>query len=148
MKKTLAIIGCGFLGNIIADACKNGLLNGYTLIRAYSKTHENAVKLTESAGGTACRSIDELLTLKPDFLAETASVQTVKDCAVKALLQGTSLIPLSIGAFADKEFLKEVKSAAQSGFSNRILLKELVFMIHNTIFIYCKLRLIEQVYDT
>lgn len=115
MKKTLAIIGCGFLGNIVADAYKTGLLNGYELIGAYSKTYENAVKLTKSACGTACHSIDELLALKPDFLVETASVQTVKDCAVKALLQGTTLVPLSIGAFADKEFLKETKAAAQKG---------------------------------
>lgn len=108
-------MGCGFLGNIVADAYKNGLLEGYELIGAYSKTYEHAVRLTDSCGGTACHTIDELLALKPDYLVETASVQTVKDSAVKALRQGTSLIPLSIGAFADSEFLESAKAAALEG---------------------------------
>lgn len=34
--KKIAIIGCGFLGNIIADAMKKGLLADYTLAGAMS----------------------------------------------------------------------------------------------------------------
>ncbi len=115
MKKRLAIVGCGFLGNIIAEACIKGLLEGYELVGAVSRDPEKAERLTARAGGRPCRSMEELFALQPDFLVETASVQTVKDVAVEALRRGISLVPLSIGAFADAAFYEEVKAAANAG---------------------------------
>ncbi|MDO5417768.1 MAG: DUF108 domain-containing protein [Lachnospiraceae bacterium] len=115
MKKKLAILGCGYLGNIVAEACVKGLLEGYELVGAVSRKFEDAVTLTGRAGGTPCHDLDELLALKPDYLVETASVKMVKESAVKALKQGTSLVPLSIGAFADAAFYEEVKAAALEG---------------------------------
>ena len=32
MKTKFGIVGCGFLGNIVADAWKNGLLEDYELV--------------------------------------------------------------------------------------------------------------------
>ncbi len=115
MKKRLAVAGCGFLGNIVAGACVKGLLESYELVGAVSRDYGKTEKLTALAGGKACRNAEELLALKPDYLVETASVRMVRDVAVKALLQGTSLIPLSIGAFADAAFYEEAKAAALKG---------------------------------
>ncbi len=56
--------------------------------------------------------MDELLALKPDYIAEAASVAAVKGMAVKALCAGTSIIVLSIGAFADRISMREVKRTA------------------------------------
>lgn len=115
MKKRLAIVGCGFLGNIVADACTKGLLDGYELVGVMSRNYEKAEQLAFRAGGRACRDLEELFSLKPEYLVEAASVQTVKDTAVKALRRGISLVPLSIGAFADPLFYEEVRQAAAEG---------------------------------
>ena len=61
--KKIAIIGCGFLGNIIADAMKKGLLTDYTLAGAMSHQKASAEKLCEGLGGEAVESLDELLAL-------------------------------------------------------------------------------------
>ena len=89
--KRLGIVGCGFLGNIIADAWKQGLLEDYELVGVTSRSWESAEKTAQSAGVRACRDIDELLALKPDFVAEAASVQTVRDIAEKVLNAGSDL---------------------------------------------------------
>ena len=36
MKTKFGIVGCGFLGNIVADAWKNGLLPDYELAVSYT----------------------------------------------------------------------------------------------------------------
>ncbi len=114
--KTFAILGCGFLGNIVASAYKQNLLEGYELIGAYSRKKEDAVKLLEGTNGTVCETTQELLNLKPDFLVETASIALLKEIALQALSQGTSLVPLSIGAFADEDFReKSMNAATESG---------------------------------
>ena len=113
--KKIAIIGCGFLGNIVAEACVKGLLDGYELVGAMSRDSGKARALTGYAGGKACRDIRELMELKPDFVLEMASVETVRQVAVSVLEQGCSLVPLSIGAFADREFYEAVKEAARKG---------------------------------
>lgn len=115
MKKTVAILGCGFLGNIVADAWVKGLLNDYEIIGAYSRTYEHTKELAQKAGAKACESVEELLELKADYLVETASVAMLKEVAVKALSVGTSVVPLSIGAFADETFFEEAKAAAVKG---------------------------------
>ena len=70
--------------------------------------------MAEEAGCAACASVEELLALKPDYIAEAASVQAVKDMAEKVLSSGCNLVVLSIGAFADSEFLERVKQTAVS----------------------------------
>ncbi len=112
-KKKLALVGCGFLGNIIADACVSGLLEGYTLIGAYSRTAEKTEAVAQKTGCKACASLDELLALAPDYVAETASVQMAKEMAVPVLTSGANLVLLSIGALADAAFREAVEQAAR-----------------------------------
>lgn len=115
MKKTFAIIGCGFLGNVVADAYKNDLLEGYELTGALSRTADNAKKLIEGTNARLCGDIKEIIALKPDYIIETASVAKLKEFATEALLAGISVVPLSIGAFADKAFYDEAVAAAIKG---------------------------------
>ena len=44
MKTKLGIVGCGFLGNIVADAWKKGLLPDYELVGVTSRTRASAEK--------------------------------------------------------------------------------------------------------
>lgn len=114
MKKLrLGIIGNGYLGGIIAGAWKDGLLPEYELVGIVGRTKEKSDALAEEMGCISCSGIDELLELKPDYIAEAASVASVRDMAEKVLCKGSNLIVLSIGAFADKEFYEKVKETAQ-----------------------------------
>ncbi|EJX01015.1 L-aspartate dehydrogenase [gut metagenome] len=113
MKKLkLGILGSGFLGGIIANAWKNGLLKEYELVGIAGRNEEKTNALAAKVGCNACRTSDELLALKPDYIAEAASGAAVREIAIKALSSGTSLIVLSIGAFADTAFYEEVKKTA------------------------------------
>ncbi len=110
--KTFVIAGCGFLGGIVVNAYRRGLLPGYQLIGAYSRKEADAAALLKE-GEVACASTEQLLALHPDFLVETASIALFKEVCIPALLQGISVVPLSIGAFADAAFKEDAMEAAQ-----------------------------------
>ncbi|MEJ5964198.1 aspartate dehydrogenase domain-containing protein [Pedobacter immunditicola] len=117
--KTLTIVGCGKLATLVTDALLAGLLPDYHLIGAYSRTIEKAQAITEKVNGSnpgyacrTCEDIDQLLSLKPDYILEMASPDSMRSLALPALKNGSSIITLSIGAFADTEFYEEVKKTA------------------------------------
>lgn len=112
-KKRLAIVGCGHLGNIVTDACCNGLLPEYELTGVLGRNQEHAAAMAQKGHCIACRSLEELLDTKPDYVAEMASVQMVKDMAETVLSHGANLIVLSIGAFAEQEFYQRVQETAR-----------------------------------
>lgn len=114
--KTFAIAGCGHLGKIVHKAYINGLLKDYKLIAAYSLNEEDSQQVAEGTEASVAFSMDEVISLKPDFIVETASIALLKDFAVDALENGISIIPLSIGAFADADFkASALCSAARTG---------------------------------
>lgn len=111
-KVRLGIAGCGYLSDIVVEAYKNHLLDEYEIVGVLGRNTERAEALAAKAGCCVCESLDDLLSLKPDYIAEAASVQMVREIAKKTLAAGTSLIVLSIGAFADQEFYEGVKQTA------------------------------------
>ena len=115
MKKTFGVAGCGFLGNIVLDSYKLGLLEDYELLGITSRTMEHAVAASVKMDCACCADVDTLLALKPDYIVETASVEWVRENAVKVLESGVNLIVISIGAFADLDFYQKAKDAAVRG---------------------------------
>lgn len=114
MKKLrLGIVGCGFLGNIIVEAWKNRLLEEYEFIGCVSRSKESAKALAEKAECKACADLDELLALAPDYVVEAASPGVMRDIAEKVLRNRTSLVVLSIGAFADADFYAHITRTAR-----------------------------------
>lgn len=120
-KQTLAIVGGGKLAAIIVDALNAGLLKDFQLVGTYSRTFEKAEKIanlleqsTANQQCTPCSSITELLALKPDYIVEAASPSAMLEFAIPALENGSSIVTLSIGAFADSEFYQKVKDTARS----------------------------------
>ena len=99
-------------GRNYSGRVENGYLDEYELVGIAGRSEEKTKALAEKSGCRPCADIDELLALKPDYIAEAASVAAVKGMAVKALSAGTSIIVLSIGAFADQDFYEEVKRTA------------------------------------
>lgn len=111
--KKLVIVGCGRLADIVIDAVINGLLPEYELIGVYSRSEVKAKRVSDRMAqhGKQCKpcsSLEELLNLKPDYLVETASPAAMKELVVPALKNGTSVVTISIGAFADSELYAEV----------------------------------------
>ena len=113
MKKyKLAIIGSGSLGSIIGRFVAQNMTNEYHLLGVMSGRIENAIKLADDIGCKAYKSIDEIIDDNPDYVIEAAFPEVVKDIGVKILANGINLIPLSVGALADKEFYEEIKETA------------------------------------
>ena len=115
MKKTFCIAGCGFLGSIVADAYVNGLLPDYQLTGVLSRTMADAVRVSRAADCAVCADTDTMIAMKPDYIVETASVEWVRENAVKILRSGISLVLISIGAFADLSLYEQAKQAAIEG---------------------------------
>ncbi len=118
--KKLAIVGCGKLANIVADALIDGLLADYQLIGAMSRTPEKARRIADKIQNSGkdytcvvCSTVDELLALKPDYIVESASPASMREIALPALKNGSSIVTLSIGAFADDRFYEEVQKTAR-----------------------------------
>lgn len=111
-KIKLALIGCGYLNEIVANALKDGYLPEYELIGVLGKDSDRVKAFAERHGCKACTDIDELLEMKPDFTAEAASVKAVQDYSEAILNAGSNLVVLSIGAFADREFYERIKNTA------------------------------------
>ena len=105
----------------MAKAAASGLLPGYKVTGVFSRTAAKAEAVANElrAAGQDCRvaqSIEELLALNPDFLVEAASPAALREWALPALAQGTSVVCLSIGAFADEAFYADAqRTAAQGG---------------------------------
>ena len=113
MKTKFGIVGCGFLGGIVADAYRKGLLPDYELVGVTSRTCAKAEAVAEKTGCAVCDDVDALLALQPEYIVETASVEAVRAMAIPVLKQSVNLVVISIGAFADSAFYEQVKQTAQ-----------------------------------
>lgn len=111
--KSIAIIGCGALGSIVAKGIGDQrLADSYRLIGVCDISNEAAQRLAAECGCEAYTSIDELLALKADYVVEAAGGGVLKACAQAVLRAGSELIALSVGAFADTAFYEAVKQTA------------------------------------
>lgn len=115
MKRKLALIGCGHLSQIVAEALKHGYLPEYELIGVLGQNERRARSFAERFHCRACKTIGELMALEPDYTAEMASVQAVRQYSETVLLGGSNLVVLSIGAFADAGFYGKIKETAVRG---------------------------------
>lgn len=111
-KYKVAIIGSGALGSIIGAYVFQELHLNYEILGVLSGRIENAKKLADKIDCKAYKSIDEAIAAKPDYIVEAATLEVLKEVGVKILENGINLIPLSVGALADKKFYKKVKETA------------------------------------
>lgn len=112
-KLKLALIGCGKLNEIIAEAKNNGYLNDYEIVAVLSRSVDKAKSFAKKYNCAFCESIDELMSYRPDYVAEAASIQAIKDYAPTILKGKANLVVLSIGAFADEKFYEDIKNIAR-----------------------------------
>ena len=120
MKKyKLAIIGSGLLGGIIARFVAKQMRNEYQILGVQSGNLKNAVKLANEIGCKAYESLSEVIADKPDYVIEAASSDVFKQIGLEIVDNGISLIPLSVGALADKRFYNTIKASALANNSCR-----------------------------
>ena len=113
MKKyKLAIIGSGALASIIGEVVTKDLSDQFEILGVLSGRIENALKLSNKLGSRAYKTLDEMIDDKPDYIIEAASPDVLSNIGVKILGHGINLIPLSVGAFADEVFYKEMEKTA------------------------------------
>lgn len=110
--KKIGIVGSGSLATIIGEVVSRDLSRDYKIIGIFSRTYENALILSKKIGSRAYRNLNEMLEERPDYIIEAASTKLVEDIGVKVLERGINLIPLSVGAFAKKEFYEKMKKLA------------------------------------
>ena len=93
------IIGAGRLGTIIKDAIEAGLAPECELVGVASR----------SLGVTPSDLADK----GAEIIIEASKPAALRECLVGLLERGVSVIPLSTGAFADEDFLEEVRRTAR-----------------------------------
>lgn len=111
-KIRLALIGCGYLNEIVANALRDGYLPEYELIAVMGRDYDHANAFAKRHNCKACADIAELMAMKPDYTAEAASVKAIQEYSETILNGGSNIVVLSIGAFADREFYECIKNTA------------------------------------
>ena len=113
--KTFAVAGCGHLGKIVQKAYINGLLKDYKLVAAYSRELEDAEELVKGTEAVAAASMDEVISLKPDYIIETASIALLKDFALDACAERTGAkIYIPSGAVGGFDVLRTIALIAEA----------------------------------
>ncbi len=112
-KIKLALLGAGYLNEIVANAVRDGLLPEYEIVGVQGRNPGKTQAFADRHNCKACTSIEELMALKPDITAESASPQAVADYTETVLKAGSDIVVLSMGAFADKELYERVKETAR-----------------------------------
>lgn len=111
-KKKLALLGCGYLNQIVGDAVKNGVLQGYDIVGIMGRNPEKVKEISEKYNCKPCTTIEELIALEPDFVAEAASNQAVLDYGERIVKSGASIVLLSTSVLLDSDFFARLEKAA------------------------------------
>jgi aspartate dehydrogenase len=102
VKKVVGIIGCGAIGTVIAKAADSKVVDCDGVV-LYDIAGERAEKLGKSLSikTITVKNVDEMITLNPKVIIESASQQALKEYINKILDRDIHLIVLSVGALLD-----------------------------------------------
>ena len=115
MQKSVAVLGSGSLGSIVAEGIVKDLAGSWRLLGVVARTFSHAQDLAQRTGCVAFADVEAMLHEKPDMVVEAAGVAAAREHAEKILASGSSLILLSCGALADESFVVHLKNAAKQG---------------------------------
>jgi aspartate dehydrogenase len=111
----IALIGCGAIGRVIAEAVKEGVVD-VAIDCLYDLDKQRCEELATLLGEKPriCLSIEEVLNSKAGLVVEAASQKAVKEYALDVLKTGKSLLVMSVGALLDEAFYNTLKDAARA----------------------------------
>ena len=114
-RKTVAVLGCGALGSLVAEGVALDLQETWKLAGVYARTPEKAQALAGRFGCEAFTSAEAMLAARPDVVVEAAGGEAARQYAEAILRSGASLILLSGGILADEAFALRLREAAEQG---------------------------------
>lgn len=103
-KYKLVIIGSGSLGSIIAEYVYRKMSENYEVLGVLVRNREKAMKLANKLNVKVYNNLDEVIEDSPDYIIEAAAPNVLKEMGINILESCINLIPLSVGAFADRDF--------------------------------------------
>lgn len=115
----VALIGCGAIGTVLAQAIDEGRAGKAELAWLYDLKSEKSEELAKklSLKPRIARGVAEIYADKTvDLVIEAAAQLAVKQYSLDILRSGKDLMVMSVGAFADEKLLNAAHNAAeQSG---------------------------------
>jgi aspartate dehydrogenase len=114
--KRVGLIGFGAIGSSIARLWATLPPHSYLLTGVCARSWQ-AAKAHHAFPSTTqlCRTVDELLALRPEYLIEAAGHEVVQAHGTTILRSGCSLYLLSIGSLAEEELRNSLLVAAKEG---------------------------------
>lgn len=113
-KKTVAIIGYGALGSILASALRQTLPKDYQVSGIWTRHIQRDMERIRQDGFRPYGSFEALLADKPDYAVEIASGEAVHMYGKALLCAGISLIVTSVGALAEDALRESLAQSAQA----------------------------------
>lgn len=105
----IGLLGCGNIAGIIASRCA-GLAE---IVACHDQEPAQMQAYAAHTAAKACPDMDSLLRQDYNILVEAASIEAVRDHLQEALTAGKDVVVLSVGALADREFLRDVRAQAR-----------------------------------
>jgi len=106
----IALIGCGAIGTILAQAIKDKVVN-VDLDCVYDKIEEKGKDFAKKFN-TKFRTFDEILKENIDLIIEAASQEAVRTLVPSILKSKKNVMIMSTGALVDPQLLNEIKILA------------------------------------
>jgi aspartate dehydrogenase len=106
--KTIAILGCGSIGSIIARRARN-----VRIAAVFDQVAERAASVASICGARILDSFDALMEQDVDLLVEAASTDAVREYAPRVIEAGHNLVVLSVGALADDDLRQRLEDMAR-----------------------------------
>lgn len=107
-----ALIGLGAIGMAVARIVRDGHRDEVEIVGALVR---DAARYRRAAAPPVLASLDELIALRPDAVAEVAGHDALREHAAMILRAGIDLITVSAGALADERLREELLRAASEG---------------------------------
>lgn len=110
------LIGCGSIGNVIAEAIDKGRVGSVELVAVYDIVKEQADRLVAklSKKPVIVANADELIKREDvQLVIEAASQEAVRQYSLRVLEEDKDLMVMSAGALVDDGLLKEIWDCAK-----------------------------------
>lgn len=108
----VGLIGYGTIGKTLADAIRSGVAGDVSLV-AVLDVFEPSPFSGEPGEPAYTTNIETFLAHDTELVIEAASQAVLRNFAAQVLAAGKDLLAMSVGAFADEEFLGQMRALAQ-----------------------------------
>ncbi|HEX5519394.1 MAG TPA: aspartate dehydrogenase [Candidatus Nitrosocosmicus sp.] len=114
MKKEIALIGCGAIGNELAQSIDNNFIPNCSLSIIFDIDYNKLKYISEKLKNKPTRFnnflefINSTQFEKIDLVIEAASINAASNYVIDVLKKGKNMLIMSIGVFSDHKFNKEI----------------------------------------